>query len=45
MNKNDFDKCFMSAEYKGGYEKGYAKGLKNAAICLLIVGLVILFWG
>ena len=28
---NNLDRHFMSAEYKSGYEKGYAHGLRAAA--------------
>ena len=42
---NDFDKHFMSVEYKSGYDKGYAHGLRAAAVCLLIVGACVLLFG
>ena len=34
---SDFDKQFISAEYKAGYDKGYAHGIRAASVCLLIV--------
>ena len=42
---NDFDKQFMSAEYKSGYEKGYAHGLSCAAVCLFLLGVCIAIFG
>ena len=42
---NNFDRCFMSAEYRSGYDKGYAHGLRAAAVCLLIVGACVLLFG
>ena len=41
---NNFDRCFMSAEYRSGYDKGYAHGLRAAAVCLLIVGACVLLF-
>ena len=44
---NEFDKQFISAEYKAGYEKGCADALKEAAVCLISVlagvALVVIF--
>tara|TARA_R110000851_G_C12697126_1_gene525651 strand:- start:246 stop:377 length:132 start_codon:yes stop_codon:yes gene_type:complete len=42
---NNFDRHFMSAEYKSGYDKGYAHGLRAAAVCLLLVGAFVLIFG
>lgn len=41
---SDFDKQFMSAEYKSGYDKGYAHGIRAAAVCLLVVGACIIIF-
>ena len=45
INKDELNKCFMSAEYKAGYEKGRADGFKETAICLIIVVALVVVFG
>jgi hypothetical protein len=42
---NNFDRHFMGAEYRLGYDKGYAHGIRAAAVCLLIAGACVLLFG